>query len=190
MAALRGPRVLLWRWWPNPLRRRSDTLEGWVVLAVWTLTLLAGALAGLATAQSVEHSLADQRAEWRPVLALLTERAPGTTASGAERVWAEVRWTATDGSAHTGQTRVEAGSTAGTPVTVWTDGDGRLATKPATRAQAALRGALVGTLVGMSAAAVPYGGGRLVRERLERRRLDRWDAEWEQVGPQWGWKTG
>ena len=36
-------------------------------------------------------------------------------------MWAEVRWTATDGSAHTGQTRVAPASTVGTPVTVWTD---------------------------------------------------------------------
>jgi hypothetical protein len=147
-------------------------------------------LAGLATTQAVEHSLARQRAEWRPVPAQLTERAPGTTSSGAERVWAEVRWTATDGSAHTGQTRVEAGSTAGTPVTVWTDRDGRLASKPATESQAALRAALIGTLVGVSAATVPFAGGRAVRGRMERRRMEQWDAEWKQVGPQWGWKTG
>ncbi|MEV0223231.1 hypothetical protein [Streptomyces sp. NPDC050704] len=190
MAALRGPRVLLWRWWPNPLRRRSDALEAWIVLAAWTLTLLAGVLAGLATARSVEHSLDRERAEWRAVPALLTERAPGTTTTGAERVWARVRWTAADGSAHTGQTRVEAGSTAGTAVTVWNDRDGRLATRPATEAQADLRAALVGTLAGMSAAVLPFAGGRTVRGRLERRRMEAWDAEWEQVGPQWGWKTG
>jgi hypothetical protein len=190
MAALRGPRALLWRWWPNPLRRRSDTLEAWTVLAAWLLTLLAGVLAGLAAAQSVEQSLARERAEWRPVLAQLTERAPGTTASGAERVWAEVRWTADDGSAHEGQTRVQPGSTAGTPVTVWTDPDGRLVTKPASEAQARLRAAMIGTLVGVGAAALPFAGGRLVRGRLEQRRMEQWDMEWERVGPQWGWKTG
>ncbi|WAU81353.1 hypothetical protein O1Q96_17125 [Streptomyces sp. Qhu-G9] len=187
--ALRGPRVLLWRWWPNPLRRRSDKLEAWTVLAVWLLALLAGTLAGLAAARSVEHSLARERVEWRPVLAQLTERAPGT-ASGPERVWAEVRWSAADGTTHEGQTRVEPGSTAGTPVRVWTDPEGRLVTRPVTEAQASLRAGLIGTLLGVIAAAVPFAGGRLVRGRLERRRLDQWDAEWARVGPQWGWKTG
>ena len=190
MAALRGPRALLWRWWPNPLRRRSDTLEAWIVLATWLLTALAGLFAGHAAAQAVEHSLARERAEWRPVPALLAERAPGTTASGAERVWAKVRWTADDGSAHEGQTRVEPGSTPGTSVTVWTDPDGLLVTKPATEAQAGLRAAMIGMLVGVSAAAVPFGCGRVVRGRLEHRRMDQWDMEWERVGPQWGWKTG
>jgi hypothetical protein len=190
MAALRGPRALLWRWWPNPLRRRSDRLEAWTVLATWLLVLLAGMVAGLAAAQSVERTLDRERVEWRPVPALLTERAPGTRAAGAERVWAKVRWTAPDGSAHEGQTRVDPGSTAGTPVTVWTDPDGLLVTRPATEAQAGLRAAMIGILIGVTASAVPFAGGRLVRGRLERRRMDQWDTEWEQVGPQWGWKTG
>jgi len=190
MAALRGPRALLWRWWPNPLRRRSDRLEAWTVLATWLLVLLAGMVAGLAAAQSVERTLARERVEWRPVPALLTERAPGTREAGVERVWAKVRWTAPDGSAHEGQTRVDPGSTAGTPVTVWTDLDGLLVTRPATEAQAGLRAAMIGILIGVSAAAVPFAGGRVVRGRLERRRMDQWDTEWERVGPQWGWKTG
>jgi len=189
MAALRGPRALLWRWWPNPLRRRSDRIEGWTVLAVWLLALLAGTLASLWAARSVENNLARERVEWRPVTALLTERAPGS-ASGSEQVWAEVRWPAADGSAHEGQTRVEPGSAPGTPVTVWTDPQGRLVTRPVTEAQAGLRAGLIGTLVGATAAAVPLAGGRLVRGGLERRRLSQWDTEWERVGPQWGWKTG
>ncbi|GGX95922.1 Rv1733c family protein [Streptomyces fructofermentans] len=187
--AVRGPRALLWRWWPNPLRRRSDKVEAWTLLATWAVTLLAGVLAGAATAQSVERSLARERAEWRAVPARLIERAPGS-AAGSERVWAKVRWTAADGVAHEGQTRVEPGSAAGTPVTVWTDLEGLQVTRPATKAQASLRASLVGMLIGVSAAAVPLAGGRLLRGRLEQLRLDAWDAEWERVGPQWGWKTG
>ncbi|WP_314412934.1 Rv1733c family protein [Streptomyces kroppenstedtii] len=189
MAAVRGPRALLWRWWPNPLRRRSDRIEAWTLLTVWLLALLAGTLAGLWATRSVELGLARERAEWRPVTALLTERAPGT-ASGSERVWAEVRWSVADGRAHRGQTRVEPGSAAGAPVTVWTDPQGRMVTRPPTEAQASLRAGLIGILVGTSAALVPLAGGRLVSERLQRRRLEQWDTEWERVGPQWRWKTG
>ncbi|NGO06239.1 hypothetical protein G5C60_00710 [Streptomyces sp. HC44] len=192
MAAFRGPRVWLWRWRRNPLRRRSDELEAWIVLATWALTLATALLTGFATAHAVKDSLAQQRAEWHPVLALTSENtpAPTTTTSSTERVWAEVRWTAGDGSAHTGQARVAPGSTAGTPVMVWTDRDGRLVTKPASESQAELRAGLAGSLVGASAAAVPLGAGRLLRQRLDRRRMEQWDAEWERVGPQWGWKTG
>ncbi|WP_367324978.1 hypothetical protein [Streptomyces sp. HUAS ZL42] len=193
--AFRGPKVWLWRWRRNPLRRRADKVEAWLVLGAWVLTVLAGVLAGLAAARSVEHGLALERVEWRPVMARLTEKAPGKTGqnpgtSSGERVWAKVSWTATDGSPHSGQARVVPGSNAGTPVTVWTDRQGRLVTQPATVSEARLRASLIGGLAGVSAAAVPFAGGRALRGRLERRRMDLWDAEWALFGPLWGRKTG
>lgn len=192
MAAFRGPKVWLWRWRRNPLRRRSDRFEAWVVLAAWTLTVVGGVATGLLAAWSVEDNLDRQRVEWQPIVAQLTEDAPGaagSSVSGAERVWAEVRWTATDGSAHTGQTRVAPASTVGTPVTVWTDTDGRMVTQPATRSEALFCSSLIGALMGVMAGSVPFAGGRLVRGRLEHRRMEDWDEEWERVGPLWGWKT-
>lgn len=195
MAAFRGPKVpnaWLWRWRRNPLRRRSDALEAWIVLVAGALTVLGGVLAGLLATQSVEHGLARQRTEWHSVLALLTDDVPKPTASatGADFVWAEVRWTAADGSPRAGQARVSVGSRAGTPVTVWTDDEGRLVTKPASPSQARLRASLVGVLMGVSAAGVPFIGGRLLRGHMERRRMDRWDEEWQRIGPLWGRKTG
>ncbi|MCF1508560.1 hypothetical protein LZ604_13175 [Streptomyces glomeratus] len=193
MTAFRGPRVWGWRWRRNPLRRRSDALEAWVVLTVWVVTVVGGVLTGLAATHSVEQGLARERAQWRPVVALLTEDAPKATtatASGAGRVWADVRWTGTDGRSHTGRARVAAGSSTGTAVTVWTDGAGSLVTRPASRSEAGVRAAMAGVLVGMSVAAVPCMGGRIVRERLERRRMAEWDAAWARFGPMWGRKTG
>lgn len=188
MKALRGPEVWLWRWRRNPLRRRADVVEAWVVLAVWLLTVLAGVLAGLAAARSVEHGLARERAAWQPAVARVVAQAPGratAAGTGGERVWAEVRWTVGHGSAHTGQARVAPGSKAGSPVTVWTDPQGHLVTRPTTASEAAFRATLMGGLVGVSAAALPFFGGRVLRGRLERRRMDRWDAEWARLGPQW-----
>lgn len=209
MKAFRGPKVWLWRWRRNPLKRRADTLEAWVLLGAWLLTLVAGVLAGLAAARSVEGGLARERSEWHPVVAHVVEKAPGRSASGSgtgsesgsgsgsgsgasggERVWARVGWSVDDGSVHTGQARVPAGSRAGTPVTVWTDPQGHLVTRPATASEAHLRSALIGGLVGLSAAAVPFVAGLVARGRLERRRMDRWDAEWSRLGPQWGRMTG
>ncbi|MEW2298500.1 hypothetical protein AB0958_00735 [Streptomyces sp. NPDC006655] len=205
LKAFRGPKVWLWRWRRNPLKRRADTLEAWVLLGAWLFTLLAGVLAGLAAARSVEGGLARERVEWHPVVAHVVEKAPGRSASesgsgsksgsgsgalGGERVWARVGWSVDDGSVHTGQARVPAGSRAGTPVTVWTDPQGHLVTRPATAAEAHLRSALIGGLVGLSAAAVPFVAGLVARSRLERRRMDRWDAEWSRLGPQWGRTTG
>ncbi|WP_179851792.1 hypothetical protein [Streptomyces sp. Ag109_G2-15] len=192
LKAFRGPKVWLWRWRRNPLRRRADVVEAWVVLAAWLLTVLVGVLAGLTAARSVEHGLARERAAWHPAVARVVAKAPGsaTSAGGGERVWAEVRWTVADGSAHTGQARVAPGSKAGTPVTVWTDPQGHLVTRPTTASEATFRATLIGGLVGASAAAVPFIGGLVLRGRLERRRMNHWDAEWARLGPQWGRMTG
>jgi hypothetical protein len=192
MAAFGVPKAWLWRWRRNPLRRRSDALEAWVVLVVWALTVFGGVFTGLAAAQSVEHGLARQRAEWHAVPAQLIADATESTRteSGADQVWVKVHWTAPDGSVRTGQARVRAGTAEGTPVTVWTDPEGRLVTKPATASQAQLRASMVGVLIGLGVAAVPCACGRFVRGRLERRRMDQWDEEWERFGPIWGRKTG
>ncbi|MFL4946589.1 hypothetical protein ACJ6WE_04280 [Streptomyces sp. MMS24-I31] len=232
--AFRGPKVWLWRWRRNPLKRRADAVEAWVVLGAWLLTVLAGVLAGWTATRGVEHGLARERLDWRPTVALVTEQAPGSPAGnladpatthvargnsksgshaggGSEasdgsdrrddggrgtggtdtalRVWAKVRWTATDGTSHAGQARVRPGSAVGTPVTVWTDSQGRLVTRPATAAQARTRAVVIGGLVGVSGAAVPFVAGRVLRGRLERRRMDQWDTEWARFGPLWGRKT-
>ncbi|MFF1547464.1 hypothetical protein [Streptomyces sp. NPDC058291] len=188
--AFRGPKVWLWRWRRNPLKRRADTVESWVLLGVWALTVLAGVLAGSATADSVEQGLARERVEWRPLMGRLTEQAPGRAPSsgsaGGEQVWAKVGWTGPDGSAHSGQVRVGPGSAAGTPVEVWTDPQGRLVTRPASASQARLRASLVGGLAGVGVATLPLAGGRALRSRLERRRVDQWDVEWARFAVLWG----
>jgi hypothetical protein len=193
--ALRGPKVWLWRWRRNPLRRRADRVEAWVVLGVWLLTVFVGVLAGTTVSRSVEDGLARERDEWRPLVARLAERAPGTASenahvSRAEQVWATARWTSADGSEHSGQLRVPAGSAAGAPVTVWTDPEGRQVTRPVTEPQARVRAFLIGGVAGLCAAVVPVVAGRALRSRLERRRIDQWDAEWSRLGPMWGRTAG
>jgi hypothetical protein len=193
--AFRGPKVWLWRWRRNPLKRRADAVESWILLGAWLVTVLAGVLAGLTATRSVEHELAQERVTWKPVVALVTQNAPGPSPAGSgtttgEPVWAKVRWTAVDGSSHTGQIRVPAGSAIGTPVTIWTDPQGHLVTQPATASQAQLRATLIGTLLGAGAAVIPFVGAQALRGRLERRRMDQWDEEWARFGPLWGRKTG
>ncbi|WP_443729081.1 Rv1733c family protein [Streptomyces actinomycinicus] len=192
MKAFRGPKVWLWRWRRNPLKRRADVVEAWVVLGACLLTVLSGVLAGYAAARSVEHGLAHERVTSRPAVARVVAQVPGsapahsTHTSAGERVWAKARWTMPEGSTHTGQVRVEPGSKAGSPVTVWTDPQGHLVSRPTTASEAAFRATLIGILAGVSTAAVPFVGGLAVRGRLERRRMDAWDTEWARLGPQWG----
>ncbi|MFF8395247.1 hypothetical protein [Streptomyces sp. NPDC016172] len=182
--------VRLWRWRNNPLRRRSDRLEAWTVLLAWVLAALGGVIAGLVAAGGVDRSLAEQRAESQAVRAVLTERAPKTPqvttdGSGGHTVWATVRWTAPDGSQHTGRAEAEPAAAAGTRVTVWTDRSGELVDTPLTPTESMFQAAGTGVLAGAGTAATVWACGRLVRMRLDRLRLAAWDAEWARVGPQW-----
>ncbi|WP_455681170.1 Rv1733c family protein [Streptomyces griseoluteus] len=189
----RGRRRWLWRWRRNPLRRRADVVEGWVLVGVWLLTLLAGTVAGSMAARTVERDLARERAATHPMVAYVVAHAPGRSGARGptgERVWTEVRWTAPDGALRTGQVRVRPGAATGAPVAIWTDGHGRLANRPATPAEATVRAAFIGTLAATAAAVAPFAAGRRLLARLERHRLSLWDTEWSRLGPQWGRMTG
>ena len=180
--------VWLWRWRRNPLLRRSDRLEAWIVLVSWLFVLLAGVLAGRAAAGSVESDLAARAAHSYPVRAVVTENAPRSPqadpAYGGGSVWAKVRWTAAGGP-HTGMAKVRSGLAAGTPVTVWTDRAGNLVSRPVTGSEATLQASLVGALAGCGAAGGVLACGYVARGRLNRQRMEAWAREWERVGPRW-----
>ncbi|MGW2717734.1 Rv1733c family protein [Streptomyces sp. NPDC001492] len=183
-------KVRFWRWRHNPLRRRSDSVEAWIILATWIVALVGGLLAGSAADGAMQDSLAARRATVHAVPAELTENADRTeTAStdggGGDTVWGKVRWTTADGSTHTGLTRVDPSSTAGTSVTVWIDSRGELAGRPPTEGAARVQSALTGLLGAAGAGGVALGCGRVARLRLDRWRIRAWEAEWERVGPQW-----
>ncbi|MFF4359992.1 hypothetical protein [Streptomyces sp. NPDC001604] len=181
-------KVRFWRWRHNPLRRHSDVMEAWILLATWTIALVCGLLAGSAADAAMQDSLAARRAAVHAVSAELTRNADSTanvSTDGGATVWGTVRWTAADGTTHTGLTRVDPSSTAGTSVTVWVDNRGALTTRPPTEGDARGQSAVTGALAAAGAAGVALACGRLTRQRLDRRRLRAWEAEWEQVGPQW-----
>ncbi|CAL9357160.1 hypothetical protein SUDANB176_00598 [Streptomyces sp. enrichment culture] len=183
-------RVRLWRWRRNPLRRRSDLVEAWVLLAVLVLALSAAVFAGLAAAGAVDDSIAERRDRARTVPAVLTEdaaHAPPASVSenGDGGVWAPVRWTAPDGTDRTGRAEVEPGNKAGTAVVVWTDPEGRLVSPPPGGAEARFQIVMAGVTIGVATAGLGLLGERLVRSRLQRRRLGEWEAEWRLVEPSW-----
>ena len=182
----------LWRWRNNPLRRHDDIVEAWVVLAMWMVIAVGGAIAGLVTAHAADDVLAQQRAERHSVRAVLLTDLPSASSSGdtAERISADVSWTTSDGTAHTGRALVSAGQKAGARVLVWLDAEGRLTSQPPGRVEAGFEAGLLGTAASLATAGVVFAAGAVVRWRLDRRRLDGWDTEWAMVGPRWGHKTG
>ncbi|MEU1013698.1 hypothetical protein [Streptomyces sp. NPDC005890] len=186
--------VRLWRWRRNPLKRHSDVVEAWIVLAGWLLALVAGIFAGVVAAQASESAFAARLSQVHPVSAVLTDDATRTPAAGSGyddgRVWAAVRWTDADGSVHTDRAKVLPGAPAGTRLTVWTNQSDRVVPAPVTGAAADLQSALTGALVAPAAGALVWGAGWLVRSRLIRRRMAEWDEEWKQIGPRWGNLSG
>lgn len=188
----RSRRVWLWRWRSNPLRRRSDVIEAWLLLATLVLTLFAGAVTGLAVAGAVDRSLAERRAASRTVSAVLVRDAaeaqpsPVTEdGSGDGRVWVKVRWTAPDGTGRTGRAEAGAGDKAGSVVTVWTDDAGRLISEPPGGADARFQTVMAGLTVAAATGGTVVLGGWLVRSRIRQRRSEEWEAEWRQVEPLW-----
>ncbi|MGW3989483.1 Rv1733c family protein [Streptomyces sp. NPDC004830] len=185
--------VRWWRWRHNPLRRRVDVVEAWVVLAGWLLALLGGLLAGLAAAAAVDRAVERQRAESHEVRAVLVRDAPGPSAARAandNRVWGKVRWTAPDGSLHQEQARVPPRAEAGSTVPVWVNRAGDLTGPPVSGGEAWLHASMGGVLAGAFVGGTVLGTLWLTRLALDRRRSAMWDAEWERVDTRRGWKTG
>lgn len=176
----------LWRWRSNPLRRHDDIVEAWIVLAVWMVFVVGGAVAGLVTAHAADDVFARQRAERQPVRAVLLNDVPlGAPASGgtSDRRTTTVRWTAADGSTRTGRTLVDTGLEAGSWVTVWQDGHGRLTAAPPGSTEAAIESGFLGAAAAAGLAGLVFGAGAVARWRLDRRRVDAWGTEWDRVGP-------
>ncbi|WP_328445267.1 hypothetical protein OG780_05555 [Streptomyces sp. NBC_00386] len=193
MARGEHTRKWLWRWKKNPLRRRDDIVEAWIVLAVWGIVAVGGAAAGLVTALAGDEMFARQRAERQPVGAVLLNDVPRTvTALGTttDHRLASVRWTTPSGSARTGLTQVSTGLKAGAEITVWQDRQGRLALAPPSSSAAAVESGFLGATAALALAGIVFGAGAAVRHRLDRRRIDGWDDEWDLVGPRWSHRTG
>ncbi|MFK4105321.1 hypothetical protein ACI2L1_35705 [Streptomyces sp. NPDC019531] len=191
MTGKRG-RKRLWRWRSSPLRRHDDKVEAWIVLAMWMVIAVGGAIVGLVTAHACDNVLTRQRAERHSSSALLLTDVPGTASAGAssDRALAKVRWTLPDGTARTGRTLVDTGQKAGAHVVVWLDAKGGLTTEPPGPVEAGFEAALMGMAAALALAGGVYGVGAAARWRLDRRRIDAWGREWEQIGPRWCHRTG
>ncbi|WP_406102487.1 hypothetical protein OG698_08915 [Streptomyces sp. NBC_01003] len=186
-------RCWLWRWRSNPLRRRDDIVETWIVLAMWVVISLGGALVGVVTAQAAEASFAQLRHDRHSVRVVLVEsttRAMQSVEGETNRqVWVRIRWTAPDGSVRTGRAPVDSGRKAGSRVTVWLDSNGQFTEKPPAAKAAAVEAGTLGTGAALAFGGLVFAAGRLAQWRLDQRRYDRWGREWDQVGPRWGRRT-
>jgi hypothetical protein len=175
----------------NPLRRRLDVIEAWLLPAVIAVFLAFGPLlVGGADAWAHARNAAvqqDQRS-WHQVPAVLLQAVPGPVMSdnGANSwtTWTPARWTS-GGRPHAGLVPATSGTSAGSTVPVWLDGAGHVRVPPLTAGQVRDRVTLA-ALVALTVLVVILAGLALVGRRLlDRRRLAGWETAWLSVGPHW-----
>ena len=175
----------------NPLRRRTDLVDGWLLPAMIIGFLLLGPLtATVAGLWAHSQNMAIQRADrsWHQVSAVLLEPVPGPLFSdnggNSWLVWSPARWVA-DGHARTGEVPAPAGASAGTTVRVWLNAAGKAQAPPLTAAGASNR-ILIAALFALACLTALLTVAALVtRWVLDRKRIASWEAGWLSVEPQW-----
>ncbi|MGW0882731.1 Rv1733c family protein [Streptomyces sp. NPDC002671] len=195
MRALTG----LWRWRHNPLRRATDVAEAWVALVALVLITVAapviGSLVGAAAQDSLQRSAREQQHSRHLVTATVVrdlgdappETDPDTSAVHASRRRVVADWTAPDGTRWHGRalTRLQSPQH-GDHFRLWTDGHGRITTRPLDSATATAHAVLAGLGAALITAGLVEAGRRVTVWRMVRRRYARWDQAWDRAGPDWG----
>lgn len=188
-------RIRLWRWRANPLRRRSDQVEAWILLLAVVLGVLGAAVATVVTWSVARGTAEEQRTDRLRVSAVAMKDADPEgretfyKAPGADSSRVPVRWTAPDGTVRQGTAEVPDGTRAGTAVPLWVAPDGGQTAPPVGAAMAALQSGICAALAGAATVALVCAAQAVVRGRLDRRRVRQWESEWARVEPQWRHRT-
>jgi len=175
----------------NPLRRRSDRVETYLLAGLFVVSAAGAPFA----AQAASHAAyaAALRAEQAQVAASHQVRAVLTQDAGTSfygytvvsYVPAQATWTSVTGVKHSGQVMAPTGSQRGTAVTVWTDAAGDLISPPLVPSQVTGRADLAATGAIAGIGLFCLCGVAVVRQILNRRRLAAWDADWEVTARTW-----
>jgi Protein of unknown function (DUF3592) len=165
--------------------RVEAVVIGGLVVAFLAAAPLAAVAAGHAAYGMASRTAHAQQAAWRQVPAVLLATAQ---AAGHRQYQATVqaRWTAPDGTRHTGTVLASPGTRAGRTVTVWVDKAGRLTGGPPLQlSQVRGRAALATMFTPLAVGFILLCAGLLAHAMLGRRRLAAWDTDWQVTEPQW-----
>jgi len=175
----------------NPLRRRWDLIDGWLLPAAIVAFLILGPLAATAAALWVHaDNAAVQRADksWHQVTAVLLDPVAGPlfpdNGANSWLAWAPARWVA-DGHTRTGEVPAPSGASAGTTVKVWVSRAGTVQAPPLTATGADNRILIAVAFTLASLTALLTAAAVAARWVLDRKRIASWEAGWLSVGPQW-----
>ena len=177
----------------NPLRRTVDRVETAVRLAVIVLLVTAVPAAAVLAGRTADHVLQRQahaqQTSNHQVTATLTQNAPASGAAdpytSVQTTWAPARWTAPNGTKHSGQVLVAPGAPAGSTVGIWINAAGAITDPPAGYKDVMAEVAVTVMVTGIAALLLLLGAEALACRSLNRRRSAAWDAEWRAIGPQW-----
>ena len=184
----------LWRWRHNPLRRRTDRIQGWTALALLLLVPVLGLVAAFLVGDAASghyRALARQQEQTRHLLtATLTHDAPRHPEPGSDearkaRYPVTVRYTAPDGQTRTAETDVLPGLSRGSTIDVWADTGGAMTGAPMSADEIRSRAmgwAVLAFLAVALAGAAAYGAASL---GLLRYNLADWEARWARTAPRW-----
>ena len=173
--------------WPdhNPLRRASDRFEAATVACLLIFFLIGAPLVGLFAWQwAAAAGARAQHASRYQVTAVLQADATAQAYTWAE-TQVKARWTAPDGTVHTGPVDAPVGLRRGGTVTIWTDRSGHVLAPPLRQDQVTSQAVLAAVVAPLVLGLVLVSAGTLTRRILDRRRLAAWDADWRATGPQW-----
>ncbi|MEV6315243.1 hypothetical protein [Streptomyces sp. NPDC051776] len=191
----------VWRWWRNPLRRRTDLFESWVALLAALFIAVGAPAAVLTVASLVQDSLAQTvraQNEHRHLVPATVVRLlkqppvdpdPETSSARDARHRVVAAWTAPDGSVNTRPVGAPRAVTPGDRFRIWIDDHGRPVNRPMDESAAASHAALAGVGAGALTAGLVEGARRLAVWRILHRRYAEWDRAWERAGQDWG-RTG
>lgn len=200
MKPVNGPFGRLARFWRrihpgrNPLARRSDRIEGVVLLVVVLGLIIALPLAVLAGGATYREQAAiseQQHATHRLVTATLLEAVPipspavGTSLIDNGSPGVRARWTAPDGAERIGTIAADPGSAAGTRVPLWLAESGDPSPAPLSSTEITTTGIVAGAFFWLASMCVLVTAYWLARLVLDCRRSSRWDHEWAAARQKW-----
>lgn len=175
----------------NPLRRRTDRVEAYLLAGLFVAAAAGAPLAAQAASRAAYAGALrvqqEQQATRRQVPAVLTQAA-GKSVYGytlSAEVPTPASWKSVTGKHGSGEVLAPAGLPKGVTVTVWTDPNGDLASPPITAAQVAGQGDAGAIGAGAAIVVVFLSGAGVIRYALCRRRMAAWEADWLLTAPTW-----
>jgi hypothetical protein len=173
---------------PSTLRRRSDRIEGTIVVLL-SAAFLAAVAAAPFVGEHIYHAQRTEAAGLHPTTAVLTQNGPASTtlAPGGE---AAARWRAPDGQQRSGMLTTLTvpllwNARAGDRVAVWLTGSGQPEPQPPGPLGALLASIVITAGFVFGAAIAAFLCYWLCRLVLDRRRLAAWESDWRAAGPRW-----